>query len=55
MRTEKEIKDYAQEIIKQTQKERKMEHWYLVSEGKQILSTLMWVLEDFSLCDINRL
>ena len=54
MKSEQELRNYLKEVQKQVIKEEKAEHRYLVTVGKTIISTLMYVLEDNSL-DLNHL
>ncbi len=54
MKLEQEIRKYLEQVKKQTTLEDKYGHTYLTTVGKTIISTLMYVLEDYSM-DINKL
>lgn len=55
MKTEKELIDFGNEIYKNIPNLVKMKQKYLLFVAKQTLSTIMFVLEDYSLWDINRI
>ena len=55
MKTEKELIDFGNEIYKNIPNLVKMKQKYLLSVAKQTLSTIMFVLEDYTLWDLNRI
>lgn len=55
MKTKKELKDYGNEIYKNIPNLVKMNQKHLFFVAKQTLSTIMFVLEDYSLWDLNRI
>lgn len=55
MKTETELRKYLEDVKQQLTKEQKMEHKYLEIVGKTIISTLMYVLEDDTCINLNRL
>lgn len=55
MKTEKELIDYGNEIYKNIPNLVKMKQKYLFFVVKQTLLTIMFVLEDYTLWDLNRI
>jgi len=55
MKTETELRKYLNEVKQQVIKEKKAEHKYLTIVGETIISTIMYVLKDYSCIDFERL
>ncbi len=55
MKTEAELRKYLEEVKEQLVKEEKMGHKYLITVGKTIMATIMYVLDDDTYIDLNRL
>lgn len=72
MKTEKELRVYAENVLAQLQKEKQGIRYlytesgnkvidpqsvnnYAINQAKTILSTLMYVLDDYTICDLNRI
>lgn len=55
MKTEAELRKYLEEVKQQITKEEKMKHKHLTIVGKTIMATIMYVLEDNTCIDLNRL
>lgn len=55
MKTENELIDFGNEIYKNIPNLVKMKRKHLFFMAKQTLSTIMFVLEDYTLWDLNRI